>query len=320
MDMAQMEQPQAPQMEQPQMAAQGGRIGYTGGGGVHDIFNQSDLNLLKANKYNPSEVATWKDAGKDLLNSLRTTGHAQGGRIGYEGGGYLQSPVITGVKPLDPNYSKAEGEVVNEDMQEVVSNPDPIAELNMLALEVFGRPYDQLNEREQESLMNFISQNPEEEVIDEQGTMVDERATAESGGSMRNYMAPSNPMAKSPIMAEEDIINMYRPGDNRQMAAEGGMMDLGGMEKDYRAEGGFVPLGGQEKADDVPARLSKNEFVFTADAVRNAGDGDIDEGSAVMQRMMDNLEQGGQISEDSQGMNPAQEMFDTSQQLNTRIA
>ena len=39
-----------------------------------------------------------------------------------------------------------------------------------------------------------------------------------------------------------------------------------------------------------------------------------------MQRMMDNLEQGGQISEDSQGMNPAQEMFDTSQQLNTRIA
>ena len=35
---------------------------------------------------------------------------------------------------------------------------------------------------------------------------------------------------------------------------------------------------------------------------------------------MDNLEQGGQISEDSQGMNPAQEMFDTSQQLNTRIA
>jgi len=47
---------------------------------------------------------------------------------------------------------------------------------------------------------------------------------------------------------------------------EGGLMDLGGMEKDYRDDGGFVPLGGEEKADDVPARLSKNEFVFTADA------------------------------------------------------
>ena len=38
---------------------------------------------------------------------------------------------------------------------------------------------------------------------------------------------------------------------------EGGLMDLGGMEKDYRNDGGFVPIGGQEKADDVPARLSK---------------------------------------------------------------
>jgi len=45
----------------------------------------------------------------------------------------------------------------------------------------------------------------------------------------------------------------------------------------------------KKKTDDVPARLSKNEFVFTADAVRNAGGGDIDKGSAVMQRMMDNF-------------------------------
>ena len=67
-------------------------------------------------------------------------------------------------------------------------------------------------------------------------------------------------------------------------------MDLGGLEKDYR-EGGFVPLGAEERADDVPARLSKNEFVFTADAVRNAGQGDIDKGAEVMQNMMDNLKQ-----------------------------
>jgi hypothetical protein len=91
-------------------------------------------------------------------------------------------------------------------------------------------------------------------------------------------------------------------------------------KKDYRAEGGFVPIGGKEKADDVPARLSKNEFVFTADAVRNAGAGNIDEGAAVMQRMMDYLEQGGQISQESQGMNPAQDMYDTTQQLESRIA
>ena len=101
--------------------------------------------------------------------------------------------------------------------------------------------------------------------------------------------------------------------------ADGGIMDLGGMEKDYR-EGGFVPLGAEERADDVPARLSKNEFVFTADAVRNAGQGDIDKGAEVMQNMMDNLEAGGTISEESQGEeNPAQAMFDQSQMLENRI-
>jgi len=105
----------------------------------------------------------------------------------------------------------------------------------------------------------------------------------------------------------------------RNRKAEGGMINMGGLEKDYR-EGGFVPLGAEERADDVPARLSKNEFVFTADAVRNAGQGDIDQGAEVMQNMMDNLESGGTISEESQGMeNPAQSMFDQAQQLESRI-
>ena len=102
-----------------------------------------------------------------------------------------------------------------------------------------------------------------------------------------------------------------------QNKAEGGIMDLGGMEKDYRAEGGFVPIGGKEKADDVPARLSKNEFVFTADAVRNAGGGDIDAGAEVMENVMKNLEEGGQISEESQG---AQGMYNQQQMLQSRMA
>jgi hypothetical protein len=100
------------------------------------------------------------------------------------------------------------------------------------------------------------------------------------------------------------------------MMAEGGLMNLGGMEKDYRAEGGFVPIGKREKADDVPARLSVNEFVFTADAVRNAGGGDIDKGAEVMENLMDHLEAGGKVSEESQG---AQAMYDNMKQLETRV-
>ena len=106
---------------------------------------------------------------------------------------------------------------------------------------------------------------------------------------------------------------------NRRGAQEGGLMNLGGMEKDYRQEGGFVPIGGQEKADDVPARLSKNEFVCTAAAVRAAGGGDIDAGAEVMENVMKNLEAGGEVSEESQGLEGAQEMFANAQQLEKRI-
>jgi hypothetical protein len=105
------------------------------------------------------------------------------------------------------------------------------------------------------------------------------------------------------------------PKEERATAQEGGLMDLGGMEKDYRNDGGFVPIGGEEKADDVPARLSKNEFVFTADAVRGAGGGDIDKGAEIMENIMKNLEQGGKISEETQGLSGAQEMFDVSERL-----
>ena len=85
------------------------------------------------------------------------------------------------------------------------------------------------------------------------------------------------------------------------------MLDLGGMEKDYREEGGFVPIGEYEKKDDVPARLSVNEFVFTADAVRGAGDGDIDKGAERLQGIMKQLEQ--------QGKPEGMEMMEVSERL-----
>jgi len=93
------------------------------------------------------------------------------------------------------------------------------------------------------------------------------------------------------------------------------LIDMDGKEKDYRETGGFVDMGRMEKADDVPARLSKNEFVFTADAVRNAGDGSVDKGAEVMYNMMKNLEAGGEVSKESQGLEGARKMFQTSQRL-----
>ena len=109
----------------------------------------------------------------------------------------------------------------------------------------------------------------------------------------------------------------YQKGGDVEPVAKKTMplLDMDGQEMDLRDNGGFVPIGRMEKADDVPARLSKNEFVFTADAVRNAGDGSVDKGAEVMYNMMKNLEAGGEVSEESQGLEGARKMFQTSQRL-----
>jgi hypothetical protein len=131
-----------------------------------------------------------------------------------------------------------------------------------------------------------------------------------------------------------DIEEYYRtaginiPENQYRFLAEGGstekepvakktmpLLDLEGQEMDFRQDGGFVPIGRMEKADDVPARLSKNEFVFTAEAVRNAGGGDVDKGAEVMYNTMKNLEAGGEVSEETQGLEGARNMFQTSQRL-----
>ena len=84
--------------------------------------------------------------------------------------------------------------------------------------------------------------------------------------------------------------DLLRENLYKNKKADGGLMSLGGNEMDFRASGGFVPIGQKERADDVPARLSKNEFVFTAKAVRNAGGGDIKEGAKRMYQIMKQLE------------------------------
>jgi len=70
---------------------------------------------------------------------------------------------------------------------------------------------------------------------------------------------------------------------------QGGVMEL-----DYRENGGFVPVGIKEKADDVPAMLSKNEFVLTADAVRGVGNGSVDKGAEKLYNFMKQAEKVGQ--------------------------
>ena len=117
-----------------------------------------------------------------------------------------------------------------------------------------------------------------------------------AGGASKNRVAQllqllegiEDPMDRKMIQDEIDML--------LGKFAKGGIADLpkvrmleGGMpEIDYRESGGFVPVGKKEKADDVPAMLSKNEFVMTADAVRGMGDGNVEKGA---QRMYDQMKQ-----------------------------
>ena len=218
---------------------------------------------------------------------------AEGGRIGYEDGGIMMASGSS-----------------QDDM------------LNDLSFELFGKPVKELTPPE---LREFWEEVQRLNTKVAQGGRI-----GYAGGkylSNKDWLISKGYSDMMKGMSDEDIIQLYdsvrgtwsRAQGGRIGAQEGGLMDLGGMEKDYRQEGGFVPIGGEEKADDVPARLSKNEFVFTADAVRSAGGGDIDEGAAVMERLMENLEAGGKVSEDSQGLEGAQEMFANTQRLQNRI-
>ena len=174
-------------------------------------------------------------------------GLAKGGRIGYADAGPVLPPDPTQpVNPFGPRPPADAPVLPNKEMAETNS----MKLLEDMAMQLFGKPLDQLDDRQREMIMSFM------------------KPQAANGGLMRtNYALGTKPEPK-----------------------ESG---LGGLpiEADMRYTGGFMPYGKKEKADDVPARLSKNEFVFTADAVKAAGGGSMNEGARKMYQTMKMLEQ-----------------------------
>jgi hypothetical protein len=122
---------------------------------------------------------------------------------------------------------------------------------------------------------------------------------------LERYYRNLNPDADDETVSSFVRTNMARGGDTAEENAiqASGIMNLplnqnpaGVTELDLRETGGFIPpVGVKEKADDIPAMLSNNEFVFTADAVRGMGDGDVNKGAQRMYDMMKKLENGGRV-------------------------
>ena len=301
--MAVLKQAQA----QGPMAQKRGRVDGPGGyAGINlaDYFSVDDLDILRSHKYDPYEVLRWRDKGKNLLATLRM---AQGGRVGYRLGELVEDQESMFMTPQGD-------EVVTNQMEEIegqTAGPEWFTQL-VEHFMYLGYSYDEASD------MAWDVGHGKMEL----GDVPEKKAEGGRVGLLGGGPVPGStvPGYTTPVGYNKFD---YRTGGVpvRVGAANGGIMpllDLKGKEKDYRNEGGFVGIGRKEKADDVPARLSKNEFVFTADAVRNAGGGDVDAGADVMQNMMKHLEAGGQISEESQGLG-AQGMYDNMRQLETRM-
>ena len=122
----------------------------------------------------------------------------------------------------------------------------------MMAQEYFGMSFNDLSPTQQQGILDLIGAS---------------KPQAKQGGLMRSNFA----LGTEPTKEESGL---------------GGLP----IEADMRYSGGFMPYGAKEKADDVPARLSKNEFVFTADAVRAAGGGSVQKGAQKMYNTMKQLE------------------------------
>ncbi len=159
--------------------------------------------------------------------------------------------------------SKGEGDELPPDPTTPVNpfKPKPIgpvlpnkAEItaNSMAMDIFGMPFNDLPEAQQNAILDLMGMG---------------KPQAKQGGLIRSNFA----LGTKPTKEESGL---------------GGLP----IEADMRYSGGFMPYGAKEKADDVPARLSKNEFVFTADAVRAAGGGSVQKGAQKMYNTMKQLE------------------------------
>ena len=255
--------------------------------------------------------------------------YANGGRTGYSDGSDIEDILIEQnlSEGMSLNVAKLLARDEVEKMRERDSSYAAGGRVNAFLGGLFGGNKDAMtdqsgisNDPEYAGWKNMFSQNPElaamhprhmefKQYHDSQGKANGGRIGYENGGLSDKGQALYNQLIQSGSTEEqamENIMSMFHSGmydlgninqmelGERQNKNKGGLADLGGHEMDMRP-GGFIPIGAKEKADDIPARLSKNEFVFTADAVREFGDGNVNKGAKKMYDMMNQLEQGARV-------------------------
>jgi len=206
------------------------------------------------------------------------------------------------------------GQADVEENTMMASGPGRQGDYDNISMLLFGKPYKELFPEEVEQMQEYLQSNmpagaanggmigmalggpmnsaPRNQMKEIEGQMAGPDWFTKRVEDLMNFEGLSYEEASERAYNEGPLGDDYAKG-GRVNYARGGIMNRNllntGMDKDMRS-GGFVPEGTKEKADDVPARLSKNEFVMTADAVRAAGGGSVNKGAQRMYNIMNQLE------------------------------
>ena len=329
--------------------AQGGRIGYANGADYYaNLYSKYTQDMIKDGN-TPMSIEDFVA----IIKEQERTGNAQGGRIGYQDGSMVEkikegiiesgksgpgAPFIDEaiwIEKIKDFIRKKRGDpredITQEEIIEQLRPRDPIHPMPMRPpmrpMPDMPRRRYALGSKADFAIEDIMTGGVEDEIGGITGIMrqadlqrkgnIGQFYAAEGGSPSDEFMELVAELREQGYTQQEAIdeakLRLGMASGGRIGKKEGGIMDLGGMEKDYRETGGFVDIGAEEKADDVPARLSVNEFVMTADAVRGAGDGDIDLGAERMEDTMKQLEQQGKRN---QG---ASDMFEVSERLSEVI-
>ena len=288
-----------------------------GSGGSDRSFTMPQLYGILNNPNSPSNINDAKVLKEIAIMGLGK-GQKDGGRIGFESGAnenfYAPSPKkITEFNKdmvtefMAGNMPEFKGELMSENYtQGGVSDLDAIFKIYSM-----GGSYDDIRETLNSSLTDIELEKIIQSMKPKQENFYAE--TRAKGGRI-GYKGGANRVSEL-LLTRAGILAEDANADVSHIDAEifqltgktfksvGGISDIptgkirknnaGVTERDYREEGGFVPVGIKERADDVPAMLSKNEFVMTADAVRGIGNGSVEEGSKKLYNTMKKAEQVG---------------------------
>ena len=202
------------------------------------------------------------NAGSEEIEEFVRVNSATGGRIGFAEGPVLPPDPTQPVNPFGPKPPADAPVLPDRRMASNIENDEILEALFEKYIDLGFSPKDAADKaREEFDKMSIMK--------------LENRGLAAIGGKMDS--ASDNAMQAAGI---EGLPIRQNP--------------KGVKELDLRKTGGFIPpVGIKEKADDIPAMLSNNEFVFTADAVRNAGGGDVNLGAQRMYDTMKRLEAGG---------------------------